>query len=140
MLNCHNQRIHSTGHFYNYEIQLSQVVFCLAGGILSFSLEKNFLLNCFILFCSIGIFHQNMLAYQPNASPQTKSFNQATSQLPLRFQNIGQKQGLEQKEIACIIQDRQGFLWLGASDGLVRYDGYRFRTFKQQPTSLFTNN
>lgn len=51
----------------------------------------------------------------------------------LRFQHIGPEQGLEQRDIWSIIQDSQGFLWLGTSEGLVRYDGYHFRTFTQQP-------
>ncbi len=96
-------------------------------------LKNKFLLICCFLFCLTGISQQNLLAFQPNTSFQNKSSMQSTSQLPLRFEHIGQKQGLEQKEIACIIQDRQGYLWLGTNDGLVRYDGYEFRTFKHQP-------
>ena len=115
-----------------------QIIYCLTGGIVSLRIEKNFLLTCFILFCSIGIFHQNLLAFQPNPSPQTKSPGQFTSQLPLRFEHFGQKQGLEQKEISCITQDRQGYLWLGTNAGLVRYDGYEFRTFNHQPGDTTT--
>jgi len=32
-----------------------------------------------------------------------------------------------------IVQDRQGFLWLGSSGGLIRYDGYQFETFRHDP-------
>ncbi|MBC8183287.1 hypothetical protein H8E88_19450 [candidate division KSB1 bacterium] len=105
---------------------------------MSLRFEKSFPLTCFILFCSIGISQQNLIAFQPNFSPQTKSPNQTTSQLPLRFEHIGQKQGLEQKEILCIIQDSQGYLWLGTNDGLVRYDGCEFRTYKHQPGDTTT--
>lgn len=32
-----------------------------------------------------------------------------------------------------VIQNRQGFIWLGTPSGLVRYDGYQPRTFLMQP-------
>ena len=34
-----------------------------------------------------------------------------------------------------IIEDRTGFLWFGANDGLRRYDGYRFRDFRSDPSN-----
>jgi ligand-binding sensor domain-containing protein len=33
----------------------------------------------------------------------------------------------------ALAQDREGFLWIGTQGGLVRYDGYSFRTFKPDP-------
>lgn len=38
--------------------------------------------------------------------------------------------GLTQEHIVDFVQDRQGFVWFGTWNGLVRYDGYRFHTFK----------
>ena len=58
------------------------------------------------------------------------------------FQHIGEQDGLYQKRIISIIQDRRGFLWLGTDDGLVRYDGNHFRTFTHilnDSTSLSDN-
>ena len=37
--------------------------------------------------------------------------------------------GLSQPFIYCLLQDRQGYLWLGTAEGLVRYDGARFQAF-----------
>ena len=37
--------------------------------------------------------------------------------------------GLSYNCVHAIIQDARGFIWLGTSDGLNRYDGMRFRTF-----------
>jgi len=50
--------------------------------------------------------------------------------------------GLSQTSIHCVIQDSKGFLWVGTQDGLNKYDGYSFKTFKNEPhdTSSISNN
>ncbi len=35
--------------------------------------------------------------------------------------------------INCITQDSKGILWIGTWSGLMRYDGYKVRTFQQEP-------
>ncbi|MEH0152604.1 two-component regulator propeller domain-containing protein [Limibacter armeniacum] len=47
-----------------------------------------------------------------------------------RFETIGREEGLSHSIINNIVQDRTGYLWFGTQDGLVRYDGYNFRTFR----------
>jgi signal transduction histidine kinase/ligand-binding sensor domain-containing protein/DNA-binding NarL/FixJ family response regulator len=42
---------------------------------------------------------------------------------------FGPADGLSQPFIYCLLQDRQGYLWLGTAEGLVRYDGSHFVTF-----------
>lgn len=49
----------------------------------------------------------------------------------LRFQHLGLDEGLPQETIHCIDKDENGFLWLGTSDGVVRFDGHDF--FVPQP-------
>lgn len=49
------------------------------------------------------------------------------------FENISIEKGLSSRMVYCIIQDSQGFIWIGTDDGLNRYDGYSFRIFKQDP-------
>lgn len=51
----------------------------------------------------------------------------------IRFTQIGLEDGLSQSVINCILQDRQGFMWLGTQDGLNRYDGHNFKVYKPDP-------
>lgn len=62
---------------------------------------------------------------------------------PLRFDRIPSELGLSQNFVSAIIQDRQGFLWIGTKDGLNRFDGYRFTVFRHEAfdsTSLSDNS
>ncbi|NTW97883.1 MAG: hypothetical protein HGB28_04960, partial [Oscillochloris sp.] len=51
----------------------------------------------------------------------------------LRFGHLTIDDGLSQNAGLALLQDRQGYLWFGTQDGLNRYDGYRFTTFKYDP-------
>ena len=56
---------------------------------------------------------------------------------PARAQQVflrqfGPTEGLRAPFIYALAQDRQGYLWLGTGDGLLRYDGSRFVRFTQQ--------
>jgi len=42
------------------------------------------------------------------------------------FRNIMQNQDIALGEVESIIQDYQGFIWLGGRNALLRYDGYEF--------------
>jgi signal transduction histidine kinase/CheY-like chemotaxis protein/ligand-binding sensor domain-containing protein/AraC-like DNA-binding protein len=49
------------------------------------------------------------------------------------FETISMAQGLSQGMIFDIIQDEDGFLWIGTKNGLNRYDGYHFKVFTNDP-------
>jgi len=51
----------------------------------------------------------------------------------LRFDRISIEQGMSQSSVRVILQDSRGFMWFGTEDGLNRYDGYNFKTFKPDP-------
>jgi ligand-binding sensor domain-containing protein/signal transduction histidine kinase len=51
----------------------------------------------------------------------------------LRFVQLGPAQDQLQDEVNRIVQDDEGFMWFGTSDGLRRYDGYGFRAYRHDP-------
>lgn len=60
----------------------------------------------------------------------------------IRFEHLDVGLGLSQSGVYSIIQDSRGFMWIGTSDGLYRYDGYEVKSFKKiisEPTSLSAN-
>lgn len=51
----------------------------------------------------------------------------------IRIQHFGEESGFSTTIVQHVIQDRKGYIWLATWDGLRRYDGYRFRSFKAKP-------
>src|ERR1041385_3849620 len=45
-----------------------------------------------------------------------------------RFRHFGPDDGLN-TSVTSLLQDRQGFLWVGSGNGLYRYDGAHFQRF-----------
>src|ERR1035437_771613 len=45
------------------------------------------------------------------------------------------KEGLPQNSVISVIQTREGYLWLGTLNGLVRFDGNHFTVFNEYNTS-----
>lgn len=58
-----------------------------------------------------------------------------SAQLPdyVRFSNITSADGLPDETITSITQDHRGFLWLGCSEGLIRFDGLHFKIWHPNP-------
>jgi len=50
----------------------------------------------------------------------------------IHFKRFSIEEGLLQFRINCILQDTKGFMWFGTNDGLNRYDGYTFQTYKHE--------
>src|SRR5579863_6509443 len=40
------------------------------------------------------------------------------------FHVLSQSEGLSESTVTTVVQDNQGFVWLGTQNGLDRYDGY----------------
>lgn len=48
----------------------------------------------------------------------------------LRFVHFTSSDGLSQRSVADIIQDKNGYIWFGTRDGLNKYDGYKFVVYR----------
>ena len=50
----------------------------------------------------------------------------------IRFTHLSTEEGLSQSRVDHVLQDSQGFLWIGTYNGLNRYDGYHFQQYKPE--------
>ncbi len=48
------------------------------------------------------------------------------------FRSYGTEQGLGNLATRHLLQDKQGYIWVGTEDGLYRYDGKRFQAFDRR--------
>ena len=80
----------------------------------------------FTLFCAIcsAIILNNVIAHQ------------------IKFEHLTTEEGLSHSWVTCIYQDNPGFMWFGTFDGLNKFDGYDFFTYRHNlndPNSLPLN-
>ena len=70
------------------------------------------------------------------------SVNVYAQETPLRFVHLSTAEGLSESTTEAIVQDRRGFMWFGTTDGLNRYDGYRFTPYRYDAadTTSLSNN
>lgn len=76
------------------------------------------MINKTIIFCFTGLCLQ--ATFPQNVQPV--------------FTHLTIKDGLSQSTVEEILQDKKGFMWFGTNDGLNRYDGYNFTTYRYDPT------
>jgi signal transduction histidine kinase/ligand-binding sensor domain-containing protein/ActR/RegA family two-component response regulator len=53
----------------------------------------------------------------------------------VRFRLLTIEDGLNSNQIAAIVQDSLGFLWIGTNEGLNRYDGYTMRSYTSEASN-----
>ena len=54
---------------------------------------------------------------------------------PYYFKHYEVEHGLSNNTVLCSTQDKKGFMWFGTIDGLNRFDGYSFKTFRNDPSN-----
>jgi len=68
--------------------------------------------------------------------------SKALSAQNIKFEHLTSEHGLSNNTVRCIFQDSRGYIWVGTEDGLSRYNGRSFTSFKTVPddtTSLSDN-
>ncbi len=73
------------------------------------------------------------------------TFAQGQYSIPkdIKFQHYTSEDGLSQRSVMSILQDKKGYLWFGTRDGLNKFDGNKFIIYKhdtEDPKSLSNNN
>ncbi len=59
----------------------------------------------------------------------------AVAQIPqIDFERYSIIDGLSNDVVRSVTQDRYGYIWIGTEDGLNRFDGYSFKTYKHNPS------
>ena len=81
----------------------------------SFS-TKRFMLKIRLLILFLGFFAMSWAQNNPQYSLYTVN------------------DGLPQSNVTGIIQDKNGFLWIGTDGGLCKFDGYVFKNYKRSAT------
>lgn len=57
-----------------------------------------------------------------------------TARLPkIQVERFSVEQGLADRNVTSILQDKQGYIWIGTAKGLSRFDGYNFLTYNTRP-------
>ncbi len=74
------------------------------------SMLKRFIRYAFLLCC---LYPVGLKAQYPN----------------LVFNKLTIQEGLPEESIYCLLQDKQGYIWMGTQAGIVRYDGYKTRVY-----------
>ncbi|WP_353136211.1 two-component regulator propeller domain-containing protein [Pseudopedobacter sp.] len=72
------------------------------------------------------------------------TFAQNLNNIPedFKFQHFTSANGLSQRSVMAIIQDRKGYLWFGTRDGLNKFDGNKFIIYRHDlnDTNSLSNN
>ena len=54
------------------------------------------------------------------------------------FDHYGVTQGFSASQVLCLKKASNGLLWIGTEQGLVRYDGHNFKTYRSNPFDTTT--
>lgn len=62
----------------------------------------------------------------------------AKAQNDINFTSLTVKEGLSSNTINAIVKDQYGLMWFGTTNGLVRFDGSNFHTYRHEAGNTFT--
>src|ERR1051326_7192237 len=94
------------------------------------------------LACAVSLAYAIYGSTNPISNQSTLSSHSNTPSLkrsPFQVRHWTTEKGLPQNRIACLKQTRDGYLWIGTWNGLVRFDGVRFTVFNHLNTPELKN-
>lgn len=112
------------------EQQFHQIAY--VRGMLRTGTHIRFLLLAILGFIALGGFSQNIVIDSVESD--------TTSPYIVNIKHFTAQDGLPTNVINCGMQGRDGFLWFGTREGLVRYDGNEFKTFNKENHGLYSDN
>lgn len=71
-----------------------------------------------------------MVATAGAAPPPSAATDAVVRFEDVRFQRYGVEDGLSQTSGTALLQDDEGYVWVGTQDGLNRFDAYEFKTYR----------
>lgn len=60
------------------------------------------------------------------------------AQNQLQFDHYSVREGLSEINVLCMMQDHKGQMWFGTFDGVNKFNGYSFKTYKGNPGKSFS--
>ncbi len=82
-------------------------------------------LVCWLMVCLAG-WHLASPVYAAPGSPWLALADTV-------FKHLSVEQGLPPTSVTALLEDADGFIWIGTQGGLARWDGYRFRVYQPNP-------
>lgn len=103
-------------------------------------LSQNIYLLCIHLKTSIIFFRLMLLLFALFAMEcLTQAQGIFNKDYIVTKQYISMEDGLPSREVSCAVQDKDGFMWFGTSNGLARYDGKSFKVYNLEKDGLYGN-
>lgn len=56
-----------------------------------------------------------------------------SAQQECKVETYSTEQGLSHQAVTCVLKDQEGFMWFGSWDGINRFDGHSFISYKSSP-------
>lgn len=105
------------------------IEYCLWGEKMNYNIYKLIILSILSYFCFNNITHTMKMKFfilLTLAVIHIHSFAQPQCFL----EHFGPEDGLPQHSVMSILQDKKGFMWFSTWNGLSKFDGYNFYTYK----------
>src|SRR5436305_10467466 len=95
-----------------------------------------------LLIIALYFFKKKLIVFFTAFMVLSLIFSAYSQNTTFRFENITSSEGLADRTVYAIIQDAQGFIWIGSGEGLTRFDGYScviYRYESSNPQSISDN-